>query len=143
MNGFKNSEGYSDPTPHAALKNIVAEKWVVSRPPFRPLVYICSPYSGDVEANTEKTECFCRFALDQGNIPIAPHLMFPRFMNDDDPAERDLAIFMGIVLMGKCQEVWVLGDAVSAGMQKEIDKAHIWRRRIRWFTPDFMEVQHL
>lgn len=59
---------------------------------YRPLVYICSPYSGDTEANLAKARNFCRFALDQGQIPLAPHLMFPQFMNDADPVERELAI---------------------------------------------------
>ena len=61
---------------------------------YRPLVYVCSAYSGDVTTNTEKAKQYCRFALEQGQIPLAPHLMFPLFMNDDDPTERELAIFM-------------------------------------------------
>ena len=66
---------------------------------YRPLVYICSPYSGDTETNIKKARDFCRYALDQGQIPLAPHLMFPQFMKDNDSAERELAIFMDIVLM--------------------------------------------
>ncbi len=30
---------------------------------YRPLVYICSPLSGDVETNTERARAFCRFAI--------------------------------------------------------------------------------
>ena len=85
--------------------------------PFRPLVYICPPFSGDVEGNTERTRQFCRFALEHGQIPLAPHLMFPQFVNDEDPEERNLALFMDIVLQGKCQELWVLGDVISEGMR--------------------------
>ena len=44
-----NSEGYYDPTTHAALTNIENEE---KRARFRPIVYICSPFSGDVEGNT-------------------------------------------------------------------------------------------
>lgn len=33
---------------------------------YRPLVYICSPYSGDTETNLERTRQFCRFAFEQG-----------------------------------------------------------------------------
>lgn len=72
---------------------------------YRPLIYICSPLSGDVDGNMEKARQYCRFALEQGMIPLAPHLMFPQFMNDTDPEERELTIFMDIVLMGKCSEV--------------------------------------
>ena len=138
----KNAEGYPDPTYHAAMTNMMKE-CEAARPSFRPLVYICSPYSGNVEANTERTVRFCRFALDKDNIPLAPQLMFPRFMKDDDPEERNLAIFMDIVLMGKCREVWVLGDTVSAGMQKEIEKAMQRHQPVRWFSANFEEVDHL
>ena len=108
--------------------------------PFRPLVYICSPYSGDVERNQERACRFSRFALEQGQIPLVPHLMYPRFMNDDDPAERDLALFMDVVLMGKCQELWVLGDVITEGMRMEIETARRRRQRIRYFNSDFEEV---
>lgn len=47
---------------------------------YRPLVYICSPLSGDVAGNTERAKQFCRFALDKGQIPLAPHLLFPQFI---------------------------------------------------------------
>lgn len=107
---------------------------------YRPLVYICSPLSGDVPGNTEKARRFCRFALEQGQIPLAPHLLFPQFMDDADPEERDLAIFMDIVLLGKCSELWVLGDTVSEGMQAEIEVAKRRRQPIRYFDSEFQEV---
>lgn len=110
---------------------------------FRPLVYICSPYSGDVQCNTERTRQFCRFVLDQGQIPLAPHLMFPQFMDDENQEERELALFMDIVLMGKCQELWVLGDTISKGMGIEIEKAKKRRQPVRYFNSEFEEVEQL
>ena len=44
-------------------------------------------------------------------------------MNDSNKAEREDAIFMDIVLMGKCQEVWVLNERITRGMSIEIEKA--------------------
>ena len=111
-----NSEGYYDPTPYEALRNISREEKATSKAVFRPLVYICSPFSGDTEENIKRAQDFCRFALKKGNIPLAPHLMFPQFMDDKNEEERNLAIFMDIILMGKCQEVWVPGDVISKGM---------------------------
>ena len=111
--------------------------------PYRPLVYICSPLSGDTAGNMERTRKFCRFALDKGQIPLAPHLMFPQFMNDEDPAERDLALFMDVILLGKCSELWVLGDSVSAGMAEEIAVANKRRQPVRYFNSDFTEVDAL
>ena len=136
---FKNAEGYLDLTPYEALKNVESR----TRPPFMPLIYICSPFSSNPEANTKRAREFCRFALEHGRIPLAPHLMFPQFMSDKDPTERDLALFMDIVLMGKCQELWVLGNEVSAGMAIEIEKAKKRRQRVRYFNPDFEEVESL
>lgn len=111
--------------------------------PFRPLIYVCSPFSGDIEGNTERTRQFCRFALEHGQIPLAPHLMFPQFVNDEDPEERDLALFMDIVLQGKCQELWVLGDVISEGMSVEIETAKRRRQPVRYFNADFEEVDTL
>ena len=138
-----NAEGYHDPTPHKALSNITREEKAAAKAAFKPLVYICSPFSGDIENNNKRTRAFCRFALDKGNIPLASHLMFPQFMDDNDEQERDLAIFMDIILMGKCQEVWVLGDVISRGMSIEIEKAKKRRQPVRYFNKDFEEVESL
>lgn len=108
--------------------------------PYRPLVYVASPLSGDVETNNERTRSFCRFVVEQGCIPLAPQLMYPQFMNDEDQAERELAMFMDVILLGKCSELWVLGDRVSSGMQVEIEVAKKRRQTIRWFNKDFQEV---
>ena len=140
---MKNAEGYYDPTPHKALSNITREEKAAIKATFKPLVYICSPFSGDIENNNKRTRAFCRFALDKGNIPLAPHLMFPQFMDDNNEQERDLAIFMDIILMGKCQEVWVLGDVISRGMSKKKKKAKKRRQPVRYFNKDFKEVESL
>lgn len=110
---------------------------------YRPLVYVASAYSGDVTTNTEKAKQYCRFAMEQGQIPLAPHLMFPQFMNDDDPAERELAIFMDVILLGKCDELWVFGDKISAGMSVEIEVAKKRRQPIRYFNSKCEEVEQV
>jgi hypothetical protein len=135
-----NPEGYSDPTPHEALTNIMKKEKAEKRSAFKPLVYICSPYSGNVEENVKKARSFCRFALDQNCIPIAPHLLFPQFMDDEDIEERELAMFMDIVLMGKCSEVWVLGSTISSGMVREIEVAKKRRQNVRYFNEGYEEV---
>ena len=80
-----NSEGYSDPTSHAALSGIRKEERAARRA-YRPLVYICSPFAGDTEKNTEKARRYSRFAVKNGAIPLAPHLLFPQFLDDTKPA---------------------------------------------------------
>ena len=94
-----------------------------------------------MKKNTERAVKFCRFAVDRGQIPVAPHLMFPQFMNES--RERDLIIFMDIVLLGKCKELWVLGSEITEGMRKEIDTAKRRRQPIHWFNDGFEEVKPL
>lgn len=84
-------------------------------------VYICSPHRGDTETNVQNARKYCRAAVELGCLPIAPHLLFPQFMDDDDLAERKAAIEMDFDLIGVCDEIWVFGiDNPSEGMRKEI-----------------------
>lgn len=55
---MKNAEGYHDPTPHKALSNITSEEKAAIKTTFKPLVYICSPFSGDIENNNKRTRAF-------------------------------------------------------------------------------------
>lgn len=75
-NDYRNSEGYPDPTAGEALSRIASNEKKSLRA-FRPIVYVCSPYSGDVETNVAAARRYCRFAVDKGFIPIAPHLLYP------------------------------------------------------------------
>jgi len=140
--GVRNSEGYMDLVPYKAIANIDREKRAETKSTFRPLVYICAPFSGDVEENRKRAAEFAKFAYDNGCIPVTPHLLFP-FMNDESKDERALAIHMDIVLMGKCKEVWVLAECITEGMRAEIDKAKSRRQTVRYFTSDFVEVEQL
>ncbi len=132
-----NHEGYFDPTAYQALTNIEEEK---RKARFKPIVYVCSPYAGDIENNTANARRFCRFAVDSGSIPIAPHLFFPQFMDDSNEHERELSMFMNIALMSKCAEVWVFGEHISKGMAAEIRIAEEKQRPVRYFTTECEEV---
>ena len=112
----RNSEGYMDLTAFEALKRAERRRFG-----YRPLVYICSPYSGDVEAN----------------IAVARELLFPQFMNDHHPAERELAMFFNRILLAHCEAVWVYADHVSTGMLQELDWAHALGLPVKYFTTDF------
>ena len=133
-----NAERYYDPTAYAALTAIEKEEKALRA--FRPIVYICSPYAGDVEKNVESAQRYSRFAAEKGYIPIAPHLLFPQFLNDRNPKERQLGLFFGNALMSKCSEVWVFGSRISAGMEAEIKRARWKNYRLRYFTENCEEV---
>ena len=127
-----NSEGYYDPTAYEALSQIEKEERELRA--FRPIVYICSPYAGDTERNVKAARFYSRYAVDTGYIPIAPHLLFPQFLNDQNYSERQLGLFFGDVLMSKCAEVWVFGSTISAGMEAEIKRAKWKNYRLRYLN---------
>ena len=133
-----NSEGYPDPTAFGALSSIESETRALRA--FRPIVYICSPFAGDIEKNVAAARTYSRFAVEQGYIPIAPHLLFPQFLNDTDQKERELGLFFGNAIMSKCSEVWVFGSRISSGMEAEIKRAKWKNYRLRYFTENLEEV---
>jgi hypothetical protein len=134
----RNSEGYPDPTAYEVLSLIEKEERALRA--FRPIVYICSPCAGDIEKNVKAARTYSRFAVDKGYIPIAPHLLFPQFLKDTDPQERQLGLFFGNALMSKCSEVWVFGNVISPGMETEIKRARWKNYRLRYFTEDLEEI---
>ena len=140
MVSMYNSEGYKDPVVYEALTRVEAEERAArAAAAYRPLVYICSPYAGDIEKNTYRARAFSRFAVEKKYITIAPHLLCPKYLNEE--TERWLGLKMGIVFMGKCEEIWVFGDVISEGMASEIDKAKRMRKKIRYFTDDLQEKE--
>ena len=133
----RNSEGYIDPTTYKALTNIETD---ARKARFRPVVYVCSPFSDAPAENAERARRYCRFAVDNGYAPFAPHLFFPQFLNDDIPDERELGLFMAIIMLTKCAELWVFGDHITKGMSQEIRKAESRNMIVRYFTTDCEEV---
>ena len=106
----KNSEGYPDPTVYEALTKH-------KKGSFKPLVYICSAYAGDVEKNTERAKLYSRFAvIGKECYCLCNHTyFFLCIFQMNDPAERKLALFMDIVLFRK--------NAMSYGCWREY---HEW-----------------
>ena len=92
----------------------------------KKLVYICSACRGDYENNLHNAQLYCRAIIKTlpDVVPIAPHLLFTQFLNDEDPWERSLGLAAGIALLDICDEMWVFGlDKPSKGMKAEIEYA--------------------
>ena len=89
----------------------------------KKLIFVCSPYSGNVEKNVEFAKQCCMAVLNEGNIPFAPHLFFTGFLDDGIPEQRKAGIDGGMLIMSKCDEVYVFGDTISTGMAIEIIEA--------------------
>ena len=87
------------------------------------IIFVSSPFSGNVERNIIKARDYCRYVVDRNHIPLAPHLLFPQFMDDSNLEERSKAIGFGLELLKLCDEVWVFGDTISSGMEEEMEFA--------------------
>lgn len=86
-------------------------------------VFVCSPYSGDIEDNTKKAIHAAKIICGCGYIPIVPHLYFPRFLDENNEFERIRGIELGIELMKECDFIWLIGPEISAGMEYELEAA--------------------
>lgn len=96
-------------------------------------VFICSPFRPDGETDEEKKTCSdinimmailaCDNAVERGYLPLCPHLYFPLFLLDGDPTERELGIRFGKAWLEECDEIWIVGDYITEGMEEEIEYA--------------------
>lgn len=135
----KNAEGYADPTAYEALTMVHKEERRRARS-YRPLIYICSPFAGDMDGNTERARQYCKFAVERGAIPFAPHLLYPQFMDERDKEQRALGLLFGNVWLCKCDQLWAFGGHISPGMKRELRKAQKKGIPARFFNENYEEV---
>ncbi len=87
-------------------------------------IYLCSRYAGDTVRNVAVAKRLCRKLIDAGQAPFATHLLYPRFLDDGNPSERELGIACGLTFMAVCDEVWLYSvDGLSSGMRREVGHA--------------------
>ncbi|MBQ8921761.1 MAG: DUF4406 domain-containing protein [Oscillospiraceae bacterium] len=96
-------------------------------------VYICSPLrpistdpilrANELIDNLKLTKDACTFAALRGCEPIAPHLYYPQFLDDNDPTERALGMELGLKALRSCDELWIISSRISSGMSAEIKEA--------------------
>lgn len=104
-----------------------------------PIAYICSPYSGDIPRNTLAARKYSRDATDKGYIALAPHLLLPQYLSEE--TERELAIRTDLRLLELCQELWVCGDRISEGMEREIAHARETGIPVRYVKEEEINVR--
>lgn len=104
------------------------------------IVFICSPYAGGIEFNTKRAQRYCRYAYTCNNVPIAPHLLFPQFLDEEILEEREAGIQMGIELLKNASELWCFGNALTDGMRAELSFATENNIPVKYFTDQCKEV---
>lgn len=105
------------------------------------IVFICSPYKGDIELNTMRAIRYCHFAYTCNKVPIAPHLNFPQFLDEKIHEEREAGIKMGLEILKKANELWCFGKTLTEGMEMELKYAIKNNIPIKYFTIGCQEVE--
>lgn len=111
----------------------------MSQRPRMPVIFVCSPYRGDVEQNTARAIGYCRYVIRSGGLPYAPHLFLTRVLNDDEEYERTVGLELGLEMLKLCDGIWVFGQ-LSKGMRAEVDTAKRLGIPIRYFDAQMKEV---
>jgi hypothetical protein len=89
----------------------------------RKLIFVCSPLRGDVATNQKNAIEYSKKVINEGHIPICPHIYLTQFFDDSKESDRTLGMEMARDLLIYCDEVWVFGDKISKGMLGEIKTA--------------------
>lgn len=74
----------------------------------------------------------CRAAIQQGDTPIAVHLLYPQILDDQNPTEREKGLKLGLNIMRRCTAAWVCGTRIGSGMEGEIQAAQQLNIPIRY-----------
>lgn len=87
-------------------------------------VYVCSQYGtrGDRAANLEAAKFYCIKVIEEGKVPICPHLFYAGVLNDEVKSQRATGMEMGMELLKECGELRIFSH-LSEGMKAEILKA--------------------
>lgn len=83
-------------------------------------VYVCHPEAVDPRVTTRRVRRICRRLVANGQVPIAPQLYLPTFL---EPEEHALALALRFELVGVSHELRVYGHTMTSEMRREIDHA--------------------
>lgn len=108
--------------------------------PVMPVIFVSSPYRGNVERNVELAIEYCRFVIRQGSLPYAPHLLLTRILDDSQEHERRRGMHLGLEMLKLCDGLWAFGP-VSEGMRAEIEMARAEGKPIRFFDAEMREYK--
>ena len=108
---------------------------------YRPLVFIVSALSTVDPESPDRTNRFYRYAVDQGVLPVATVPIYAEVMDENDLGDRDLMLWSDNVLIGKVDQLWVLGEHIDDRMQVLIALGKKRHKVVRYFNNSFEEVK--
>ena len=124
-NAFHDPSASHDPSHSGTASPGVAAspKKIFVCSPYRPLAVTEESRKVELESNIHRAKTACRILTTLGFMPLAPHLYFTTFLEDEVKRERENGIRLGLQWLEEADEVWVFGDTISEGMAVEIARA--------------------
>ncbi|MFG6383437.1 MAG: DUF4406 domain-containing protein [Lachnospiraceae bacterium] len=92
-------------------------------------IYIISRYQAATEHgrefNRKVARYFCRKVIYEGNLPVAPHIYYTQFLNDDNTEDRKRGLEIGLKELKEADEflLILIDGKISDGMRGEICQA--------------------
>lgn len=95
-----------------------------------PLIFVCSPFRASTTHSLGYHIAYAKKAslliFQQGAVPFTPHLLYPSYLNDNNPAHRDMGIAAGLAILSRCTALHAFIDhGISEGMAMEIEAAEV------------------
>lgn len=88
------------------------------------LLYVCSPYRGEVKRNKQYARELTRLAIDKGFLPVTVHLYLTEATDDNNEADRAIGMRTGQEILDHCKYILIGGKyGLSQGMKAEIRRA--------------------
>lgn len=91
-------------------------------------VYIISRYRAATqkqqEFNRDVARYFCKAVVDSGRVPVAPHIYYTQFLDDNFQDDRETGLGLGLWELRNSQEflLVIIDGVISEGMQNEIQE---------------------
>lgn len=91
-------------------------------------VYIISQYRASTEQqqefNRNVARFFCKQIIDEGKVPVAPHIYYTQFLDDEYPDDRKRGLELGIWELRRSDEILlvIIDGVISEGMQGELEE---------------------
>ena len=94
----------------------------------KSLAYVCAPYCADsiegIDANINQAVLFAQKVYELGYVPLTPHLLFPFIKKEESEEQREWAVEADLEILKMCDALFVCGEKITNGMEKEIRLAN-------------------
>lgn len=136
---------YSDPTAETAIRNILMsdKKKRLAKHPGQ-LVYICTKRPIRTEEDFYYIDRCCRFAVEQGVLPIAPLLFYADLYDATESRMQNRILGWTRPWIKNASEIWLFGGDTFAPLQYDFVKSDGLGKTIRYFDEntkgDFLQT---